>query len=105
MNFERGKDPKKSIGIGKKEIYKQLREGSIIKLISNKGFDPEIETKVGDCLAIHYIDTAPGLSEGDKDAIDIHYHALDDQGKTTGRSDDWIITPDFFIECFEIVRL
>jgi len=104
MNFERGKDPKKSIGIGKQAIYKQLREGSIIKLISNEGFDPDIDTAVGEQLAIHFIEPATSMKRGE-DNMEIHYHALDDQGKTTGRSDSWIIDRDFFVEYFEIVRL
>lgn len=76
-SFERHKNPIKALDIGKRALYFKLSEGSIIKLVNNEDFDPTIETKPGDCLAIHYIDTTPRLDPEDEDGIEIHYHALD----------------------------
>lgn len=58
--------------------------------------------KIGDTLAIYSVDQNPyRATDKDKDSIKIFYHLTDGP---TG-PDQWIITPEFFMEYFEVIKI
>ena len=111
ITFERNIDPKKSIGIGRRALYFKLKPQSIIRLINDDGFDPTLNAKKGDLLLIDHIDKncyndPDPAGNYHPDRMDIFYYIIDELGRTNNSEmDQWIIDPDFFIECFEVVKL
>lgn len=101
ISFERGRDPKESMRLGKRAQYDSLKEGDILRLISDKGFDDLGFPDIGDLLLIHNVVDDYDIG---KDGKKISYYIIDDQGRSIGNSDQWGIYYEFFSEYFELVE-
>ena len=106
--FNRGQDPMRTMEIGKRALYFKLKPQSIIKLVNTEGFDPTMRVSLGDLLLIDHIDKdVPVIDEdeNDPDRMEINYYIIDKDKNIQSRIDSWIIDPDFFAKCFEVIKL
>lgn len=98
ISFERGKDPKKAMGIG--NAFENLDYGSIIQLIKDDGMEID-QVKAGDLLKIidTYID--------DDGSRSIDYVLINDRGEELdgGYERSWFMSKDFFYEYFDVIKL
>jgi hypothetical protein len=99
IRFERGKDPKQSMGIG--NSFENIRKGSVIKLLKDDGLEVE-NVEAGNLLKIK--DIGEFWEDGSRR---IEYVLINTRGEEMngGWPESWFMSPDFFYEYFDVIKL